>query len=426
MNKKSEVTPDIHMGFTPASNGAIAIGSNDNTAEQLIPQMDRSFIHRVEVHAEETEKIRRQESDSFIQKKEVTGTSTAPDSVVQQNDSSQGNGNIMDAETKAFMEKGFGANFSNVHIHTDDNAIQMNRDLGAKAFTIGHDIYFNDKQYQPGDNSGKHLLAHELTHVLQQKKNNLSLLQKRSDDHVACDISPDDESLHRIPPGNGAFTQTEYTKWERHHPHCDYYWGSRLSDSQPFTKSPQWFWDRCFFYSGAMYGGFQDAIMEVWLSNKGSGAQYRVLSSTKPVTQGKGARQKADQEAITIEQAKANEAIALDEASFLAQDYQDDKDELLSRAEELKDIKERDGFSEEYIERYDELSSEKEIFWKAGWFAAKRRFPELWESITSDNAADVMKRYNDVVDGFETFDPLRDVEPYPLPDVEPIDFSGDQ
>ena len=65
------------------------------------------------------------------------------------------------------MEVAFGADFSQVRVHTNQNAVQMNRDLGAKAFTHGSDIYFNADRYSPATASGKALLAHELTHVVQ-------------------------------------------------------------------------------------------------------------------------------------------------------------------------------------------------------------------------------------------------------------------
>ena len=74
----------------------------------------------------------------------------------------------MDGSTKNFMENRFGADFSGVRIHTADYAVQMSRDLNAQAFTVGNDIYFNSGKYSPDSAGGKHLLAHELTHTIQQ------------------------------------------------------------------------------------------------------------------------------------------------------------------------------------------------------------------------------------------------------------------
>ena len=61
-----------------------------------------------------------------------------------------------------------GHNFENVRVHTGAEAVQMNRDVQARAFTHRNDIYFNQGNYSPGSTDGKRLLAHELTHVVQQ------------------------------------------------------------------------------------------------------------------------------------------------------------------------------------------------------------------------------------------------------------------
>ncbi|MBC8754325.1 DUF4157 domain-containing protein [Kordia sp. YSTF-M3] len=84
---------------------------------------------------------------------------------------SKGGGQAMDASTQNSMGNSIGADFSKVKIHTNENAVQMNRSLSAKAFTNGNDIYFNSGQYNPKSSGGKHLLAHELAHVVQQKGN---------------------------------------------------------------------------------------------------------------------------------------------------------------------------------------------------------------------------------------------------------------
>ncbi|WP_167619858.1 eCIS core domain-containing protein [Maribellus sediminis] len=82
--------------------------------------------------------------------------------------STSGGGSSLDTTTKSDMEAGFGADFSGVKVHTGSDAVQMSENLNAQAFTHGNDIYFNEGKYNPGSPSGKHLLAHELTHTLQQ------------------------------------------------------------------------------------------------------------------------------------------------------------------------------------------------------------------------------------------------------------------
>jgi hypothetical protein len=82
--------------------------------------------------------------------------------------SSKGGGSSLSEGTRQDMEQSIGADFSNVHIHTDSSAEQLSSDLNAQAFTHGNDIYFNSGKFDEGSNEGKHLLAHELTHTVQQ------------------------------------------------------------------------------------------------------------------------------------------------------------------------------------------------------------------------------------------------------------------
>lgn len=85
--------------------------------------------------------------------------------------SSTGGGTPLPAATREQMESSFGTNFSSVRIHTSSSAVQMNKELHAQAFTHGNDIYFNSGKFDPNSGSGQHLLAHELTHTIQQNGN---------------------------------------------------------------------------------------------------------------------------------------------------------------------------------------------------------------------------------------------------------------
>jgi hypothetical protein len=67
-----------------------------------------------------------------------------------------------------FMESSFGRQFSGVRIHTDAQAADLARELQARAFTTGQHVFFAPGEYQPDHEQGRHLLAHELTHVVQQ------------------------------------------------------------------------------------------------------------------------------------------------------------------------------------------------------------------------------------------------------------------
>lgn len=92
--------------------------------------------------------------------------------------SSKAGGNPLPKKTQSEMEQGFGVDFSNVRIHTDPSAVGMNKKLGALAFTHGSDIYFNSGKFDAQSKVGKKLLAHELTHVVQQRKSPNTKIQR--------------------------------------------------------------------------------------------------------------------------------------------------------------------------------------------------------------------------------------------------------
>ena len=88
----------------------------------------------------------------------------------------RGKGQSLPENLQQPLEKAFNADFGQVRIHTDGQANQFNQSLQAKAFTTGKDIFFRQGEYQPNGQQGQELIAHELTHVVQQ---NNGLVQKQ-------------------------------------------------------------------------------------------------------------------------------------------------------------------------------------------------------------------------------------------------------
>ncbi len=80
----------------------------------------------------------------------------------------KGGGQPLHDGVRSSMEKGFGADFGGVRVHTGGQADALNRSLNARAFTTGKDIFFGKGQYNPGSTGGQELIAHELTHTVQQ------------------------------------------------------------------------------------------------------------------------------------------------------------------------------------------------------------------------------------------------------------------
>lgn len=109
------------------------------------------------------------EAEEKVQRKTSGEDQTAP-SIVGDTINS-GNGKALDVNTKMFMENRFGYDFSNVKIHTQGLSAKSAESINAKAYTSGSNIVFNEGQYNPATQQGKKLLAHELTHVVQQGNN---------------------------------------------------------------------------------------------------------------------------------------------------------------------------------------------------------------------------------------------------------------
>ena len=119
-----------------------------------------------------------------IQTKPNSNSTIAPPSVSSGIERSTGKGNALPATTLHEMNQSFGVDFSNVKVHNDSESEKMSKQLQAQAFTRGSDIYFNSGKFNPVSSSGKLLLAHELTHVVQQ--NPLTHLAKKDDENRAA------------------------------------------------------------------------------------------------------------------------------------------------------------------------------------------------------------------------------------------------
>src|SRR5262245_1787853 len=79
-------------------------------------------------------------------------------------------GTPLDPKVRAEMEARFGESFADVRVHTDSEAQASAGALGAKAYTLGEDIVFGRERYEPHAGGGKRLIAHELAHVVQQRR----------------------------------------------------------------------------------------------------------------------------------------------------------------------------------------------------------------------------------------------------------------
>ncbi len=140
-----------------------------SNAVQLMP-LPISSVQRKCAHCEEEQKM---------QRKEMNSSETTADAGLESyvGDLNSG-GQALSLEARSFYEPRFGYDFSNVKIHTDTVAAKSAQSINALAYTSGNNIVFNSGQYAPNTESGKRLLGHELTHVVQQQTQTIQPYRK--------------------------------------------------------------------------------------------------------------------------------------------------------------------------------------------------------------------------------------------------------
>jgi hypothetical protein len=104
----------------------------------------------------------------LLAQRKAEGATELDDEIARQINQQRGAGQPLDSAVQTKFGPSFGQDFSHVRIHTSSKADTLNRQINAKAFTTGNDIFFREGAYAPHSHSGEELIAHELTHVVQQ------------------------------------------------------------------------------------------------------------------------------------------------------------------------------------------------------------------------------------------------------------------
>ncbi len=150
-----------------------------------------------------------EEEDKMLHRKENSGNevrgSNHLDGYVSSLSSS---GRPLSDSSRKFFEARFGHDFSDVRIHTDSVAAKSAQSINALAYTTGNNIIFNNGQFSPDSDNGKRLMAHELTHVVQQSDKS-SKIQKQSDNADPTKVFICSKDLDRAPLGKHAFFRTD-------------------------------------------------------------------------------------------------------------------------------------------------------------------------------------------------------------------------
>ena len=126
-------------------------------------------VAREETPEEDDEEYRSGSHPSRLSAKEVPGAiPSIPAGVAAEIAALPGGGQPLAPEVRAFVEPRFGYDFGRVRVHTDARAARTTRAVGARAYAVGRDVVFAPGEYRPDTAAGRRLLAHELTHVVQQ------------------------------------------------------------------------------------------------------------------------------------------------------------------------------------------------------------------------------------------------------------------
>lgn len=187
--------------------------------EENMPSLMRKAIFESNEESENKPSIQRKchhckMEEKGLQRKETANAATTASPSVESNLShSKGSGTPLSASVNSSMSNAFGADFSKVRVHTDSTATQMSRQLNAQAFTHGSDIYFNSGKFDTTSRSGQHLLAHELTHTVQQAGAIANCTKNKSNDST---IHKSDDPVSKPTATPEGFAKQEGGKVEIH------------------------------------------------------------------------------------------------------------------------------------------------------------------------------------------------------------------
>ncbi|MCA9985316.1 MAG: DUF4157 domain-containing protein, partial [Anaerolineales bacterium] len=150
----------------PVDNAAQLSPADLNDLQQTY---GNSYVQRVSRHSSAANHSAGKSSAPSVQRSDdVAEGGDISEDLESRIQGSKGSGHALPDDLRGQMEGQLGAGFGDVTLHTDNEADALNRSLKAEAFTVGSDIYFRKDTYNPGSPQGQQLLAHELTHVVQQ------------------------------------------------------------------------------------------------------------------------------------------------------------------------------------------------------------------------------------------------------------------
>ncbi len=144
------------------SNSKVGLGRSKKTDSAATPEAKPSGIEELQ------QTVGNKAVQRLLAQRDHDGAYTLDEETEERINQSRGAGQPLSETVQKNLGTAMGQDFSEVRAHTSAEADKLNRQLGAQAFTTGKDIFFREGQYQPEETAGQELLAHELTHVVQQ------------------------------------------------------------------------------------------------------------------------------------------------------------------------------------------------------------------------------------------------------------------
>ncbi len=185
----SQVVKQINSPEAAQSTQGQSVQRQEEPVEELQRQPSISDLQRsplpLEVQREAMPAEEELQAKSILQRREAIAGGEATNDLDTAINSARGGGQPLDAGLQRSMGQAMGADFSGVKVHTDAQSDELNQSIQAKAFTTGQDVFFRQGEYNPGSRGGQELIAHELTHVVQQsiqakskKANSVGIVQR--------------------------------------------------------------------------------------------------------------------------------------------------------------------------------------------------------------------------------------------------------
>ncbi len=143
--------------------GGMVQGKEEEYGLRMKPMPAKSEIEAMPEEGEMQKKPR-------VQRQEAIGGGEASTELSVEINRARGGGQPLDPGLQQSMGLAMGEDFSGVRVHTDERADSLNQALSSRAFTTGQDLFFKKGEYQPGRRFGQTMIAHELTHVVQQRE----------------------------------------------------------------------------------------------------------------------------------------------------------------------------------------------------------------------------------------------------------------